>query len=522
VKAAFPLLAYNAREPAALRGGLGSRMALPQERRTANSTGDPGRRQSPAPARERLLRSLISLVDDLTVEREEPGLLQSTLDRVVEALELAGGVVFVSVEGRPQHAAERHLLADIGEAVSLAEAVLVEEKPLARDLRSGGRLVAAPLRAASRCLGVMVLHDPGRGESSLDADGLDVLGKQIGTGLENVRLYAELRASSTRAEVLRRITASVTAGRDLASVVPAFASELQPLVSFDRLACGFVNESGDYIEMVSHPEGTSWGLGGVLPIVGSGPGFVALNDRPVVQQDLVQDHRFLEDMKLLEEGLNSYVLLPLRSGARTIGVLAIASAAGKVFDDGTLARLQPLADAVALAFENVRLLQKTREMSITDEVTPLFNFRHFHQSLDRELKLVKRHGGLLSLLFIDLDRFKPINDTYGHLRGSRTLREVGFLIRAAVRDTDIPARYGGDEFVVILPQTDGPSALVLADKLRDLIEGHVFLQEEGIDARLGVSLGVATYPLEAASKEALIRLADKRMYEDKETRRTGR
>jgi diguanylate cyclase (GGDEF)-like protein len=125
-------------------------------------------------------------------------------------------------------------------------------------------------------------------------------------------------------------------------------------------------------------------------------------------------------------------------------------------------------------------------------------------------------------VFVDLDRFKPINDQYGHLRGSRTLREVGFLIRAAVRETDIPARYGGDEFVVVLPQTDGESARVLAEKLRRLVEGHTFLQEEGINARLGVSLGVATYPEEAKTKEELIRLADSRMYEDKGTRKTGR
>jgi diguanylate cyclase (GGDEF)-like protein len=473
--------------------------------------------------RERLLRGLVSLVDDLTVEREEPGLLQSTLDHVVEALELAGGVTFVADgNGGPQPAAESHLLVDIGDALAIATAALAEDQPLVRELPGSGRLAATPLRAGSRCLGAMVLHDAGRGELSLDADGLEVLGKQIGTGLENVRLYAELRASSVRAEVLRRMTASITAGRDLASVVPAFAAELQLLVPFDRLACGFVNESGDYIEMVSHPQGTAWGLGSVLPIVGSGPGSVALNDRAVVQGDLVLDRRYLEDAKLLDEGLRSCVLLPLRSGERTIGVLALGSLAARRFDDTAVGHLQPLADAVALAFENVRLLQKTREMSITDEVTPLYNFRHFHQSLDRELKLVKRHGGVLSLVFLDLDRFKPINDTYGHLRGSRTLREVGFLIRAAVRDTDIPARYGGDEFVVILPQTDGRSALVLADKLRSLIEGHTFLQEEGIDARLGASLGVATFPIEAATKEDLIRLADKRMYEDKETRRTGR
>jgi two-component system cell cycle response regulator len=138
------------------------------------------------------------------------------------------------------------------------------------------------------------------------------------------------------------------------------------------------------------------------------------------------------------------------------------------------------------------------------------------------LKLVDRYRSMLSLIFLDLDRFKPINDQFGHLRGSRVLREVGFLLRAAVRETDYPARYGGDEFVVILPQTDGEAAEALAAKLRRLIEEHTFLQEEGINARIGASLGVATYPIEARSKESLIRLADERMYGDKDDRKTGR
>jgi two-component system cell cycle response regulator len=295
---------------------------------------------------------------------------------------------------------------------------------------------------------------------------------------------------------------------------------MRQVIDFDRLACGFVNETGDYIEMVGYPEGTSWGLGAVLPVVGSGPGFVALNRKSVLQLDLVREHRFIEDMRLLEDGLRSYLLVPLVSREQTVGVLALGSSRSGAFDDLTLARLQRLADAVAIAFDNVRLFQKTREMSITDEITPLYNFRYFHQALDRELKLVSRYGSTLSLIFIDLDRFKPINDTYGHLRGSRTLREVGFLLREGVRETDIPARYGGDEFCVILPQTDGAAAHLLAEKLRSLVEDHTFLQEEGIDARLGVSLGIATFPLEAKTKEALIRLADKRMYEDKESRRT--
>jgi diguanylate cyclase (GGDEF)-like protein len=476
-----------------------------------------------ADSHDRLLRTLVSLTGDFTVEREEAGLLRSVLEHVVGSLDLAGGAVFAGGEdGEIVEVSDHHLAADPGAARDLAIAVLSQDIPLVHDLAGAGWLAATPLRAPQRSLGALVLHEGPAAAPSLDRELLEVLGQQIGTGLENVRLYAELRASSGRAEALRRITAAATSASELSAIIPAFAAELRALQPFDQVACGFVNDTGDYIEMVSHPEGTSWGLGGVLPVVGSGPGFVALNNRPVLQKNLVHEHRYLEDMRLLEDGLRSYALFPLTSRDRAIGVLALGSSRGAAFDEGTLARLQPLADAVALAFENVRLFQKTRQLSITDEVTPLYNFRHFHQALDRELKLVNRYGSLLSLLFVDLDRFKPINDQYGHLRGSRTLREVGFLIRAAVRETDIPARYGGDEFVVILPQTDGAPARLLADKLRRLVEGHTFLQEEGINARLGISLGVATYPTEATTKEALIRLADKRMYEDKESRRPGR
>jgi diguanylate cyclase (GGDEF)-like protein len=494
----------------------------PESRRPINPLPvmRPAARRSTGEPQDPLLVALIALMDDLNLERDEGALLRTALGHVVASFDVSGGILFVlGDEGEPEAAVQLHLVADPGLALNLARSVLDQRRPLVQELRGSGWLAGTPLQTPELLLGALVLHDAGPGERWLDEETLEVVGKQIGAGLHNARIYAELRASAARVETLRLLTATVTSGRDLVSVVPPFAEQMQALVSFERLACGFVNETGDYIEMVSHPEGTSWGLGAVLPVVGSGPGFVALNNRPVLQGDLLQEHRYIEDMRLLEDGLRSYVLLPLTSRERAVGVLALGSGRVGAFGDTTLARLQPLADAVALAFDNVRLFQKAREMSISDEVTPLYNFRYFHQVLDRELKLVKRYGSTLSLLFIDLDRFKPINDTYGHLRGSRTLREVGFLIRAGVRETDIPARYGGDEFVVILPQTDGAAAQALGDKLRRLIEGHTFLQEEGIDARLGASMGVATYPGEAGTKEALIRLADKRMYEDKESRR---
>jgi diguanylate cyclase (GGDEF)-like protein len=473
---------------------------------------------------DRTVRALMCVVDDLIVEREEKGLLRSTLEHVVGALALSGGVTFVlgELEELIPAAEVRLPSADKASAMDLARDALEHHRPRIREMSRGGWLAAAPLTTQDRQLGVLTLLDERADSLAPDLELLEALGKQIGTGLENARMYAELRAASTRTEIVNRIVASLASSRDLKAVIPPFARELGRLQAFDRLACGFVNDSGDYIEVVGHPEESTWGLGSVIPVVGSGPGLVVLNNKAVLEKDLLHNHRFIEDMRLLEEGIHSYLLLPLIARGRAIGVLCLGSHQHSAYDESSLARMQPLADSVALAFENVKLFQKTRELSITDEVTPLFNFRFFHQILERELKLVDRYRSLLSLIFLDLDNFKPVNDQYGHLRGSRTLREVGFLLRSAVRETDYPARYGGDEFVVILPQTDREAAVALGEKLRSLIKEHTFLQEEGINARLGASIGIATYPSEAQTKETLIRLADERMYEDKDTRKAGR
>jgi len=481
-------------------------------------------RQPDAPGQDRTVRALTSLVEELTVGRDEQGLLHASLERLVSVLELSAGVTFLlQPDGRLAEAATVHASGtEVEEAEALGRQVIAGERSVVRELERAGWWAATPLVARRETLGVLTLLERRPDSLAPDLELLQALGKQLGTGLENARLYAALQASSARTEVLNRITATLASSQELRAVIAPFAKEISLLEAFDRLALGFVNDSGDYIEVVGYPEEATWGLGSVIPVVGSGPGSVVLNNRAILQPDLLHSHRFIEDMRLLEEGIRAYVLLPLIARGRAIGALALGSAKSEAYDEATLARLQPLADSVSLALENVRLFQKTRELSITDEVTPLYNHRFFHQILDRELKLVDRYGSVLSLIFLDLDHFKPINDQYGHLRGSRVLREVGFLLRAAVRETDYPARYGGDEFVVILPQTDRAAGEALGDKLRTLIEGHTFLQEEGINAKLGASFGVACYPDEVRSKEALIRTADKRMYEEKDRRHSGR
>jgi diguanylate cyclase (GGDEF)-like protein len=460
----------------------------------------------------------MSVLDDLTVQREEAGLIRSTLEHVVLALGASGGVTFLMGADRVLTPA-CSFLADAPDPAALralAQEALGAAGPLVRE-KGKGWLAAAPLVTQGRRLGVLSLHEQGDREPP-PRHFLEAIGKQIGTGLDNVRLYAELRSSAARMEALHRITATLTSKTDVHGAVRALAREIAVFEDLDRLACGIVDESGEHLEVTGHPRGASWGCGPLVPVLGSGLGSVVLDSRAVLRTNLGLERRFPEDERLAEEGIRSYVLLPLTARGRSIGVLALGSGRVDGYDSGIIERVHPIADAAALALDNLRLLQRTHEMSITDEVTPLYNLRFCHQILDRELKLVDRYRSLLSLIFLDLDRFKPINDRYGHARGSRVLREVGLLLRGAVRETDYPARYGGDEFVVILPQTDGPAARVLGEKLRRLIEAQSFLKEEGIHARVGLSLGVATYPTEAASKDELIRLADERMYADKARR----
>jgi diguanylate cyclase (GGDEF)-like protein len=464
--------------------------------------------------------ALLALAREISVDRDDRAILRGALEALVKSLDILGGTAFLAEasDDLTPTADYRIPIPDDAETAAALRRCLWAGRPQVFERSDAGWLAAIPLYAAEITIGVLALHDRTVQAPPLDPFFLEAVGRQIGAAVGIARRFADLTASASRVETLNKMIATLTSGMELKAVISDFAAQVATVERFSRLICALLNDSEDYIEITGHPDNAAWGLGTVVPVVGSGPGSVVLSGRAIVLEDLLHGRRFIEDMRLLEEGIRSYALIPLRARGCAIGALGLGSRSAGFYGDATIARLQPLADSVALALENARLLQKTRELSITDEVTPLFNFRFFHQMLDRELKLVDRYRSFLSLIFIDLDRFKPINDQHGHLRGSRVLREVGFLLRAAVRETDYPARYGGDEFVIVCPQTDHIAAQSIGEKLQRMIEEHVFLQEEGINARIGASIGVATYPSEATAKEALIRLADARMYEAKGTK----
>ena len=251
-------------------------------------------------------------------------------------------------------------------------------------------------------------------------------------------------------------------------------------------------------------------------------GWVAQSGKPVIVNDAARDPRFAPRMDTRTQfETRSILCAPLVSRGRTIGVLEIINKLGGRFSRHDLALVLTLVEPCAIAIENAILFQRTEQLTITDDLTRLFNSRYLNLYLGREIKRCKRHGIPLSVIFLDLDGFKGINDQFGHLAGSGTLTEVGSILALGVRESDILARYGGDEFVVVLPETPASGALVIAERLRRAIEEHRFLESQGFCARISASFGISTYPDHALSPEGLIQKADQAMYRVKEREKNG-
>ena len=186
------------------------------------------------------------------------------------------------------------------------------------------------------------------------------------------------------------------------------------------------------------------------------------------------------------------------------------------FSKRDLNLLLTLVEPAAIALENALLFQKTQNLTVTDDLTRLYNSRYLDSYLSDSIDLAAENEGSLAVAFLDLDGFKSINDRHGHLCGSRCLVEVASLIRRSIRDTDMAARYGGDEFVVVLRDTGKEGALFVAERILKAIENHIFLRKMNVEARLTSSIGVSIYPTHGATPQDLIQKADQAMYIVKE------
>jgi diguanylate cyclase (GGDEF)-like protein len=327
-------------------------------------------------------------------------------------------------------------------------------------------------------------------------------------------VQAGLRSRLSRADVLAELIRAVNASLDPERVGEAIltrAAEWLPVPGWLVLA---MDDAGRIRVLASR------GIVASSEAAANAVGQWVMRNRDLCAvMDVSADRRFSD------AAVAAAVGFPLECRGRAVGALVgmdrAASATEPRFAAPTLRALRAALEPVAFALDNALRVQRAEALSVTDDLTQLYNSRYLSQVLRRETKRASRHGRPLSLLFIDLDGFKSINDTHGHLYGSRALVEAAAVIRQSARETDVVARFGGDEFALILPDTGRDGAVMVGERIRERIAAHAFLASEGFDIHLTGSVGVATLPDVAASAEGLIQAADQAMYHVKDHGKNG-
>jgi diguanylate cyclase (GGDEF)-like protein len=264
----------------------------------------------------------------------------------------------------------------------------------------------------------------------------------------------------------------------------------------------------------------SHGLKDIRLRVGEGiAGQVARTGFPLLVNDVEKSPYFNAEMdRITGFHTRSVLCVPLRSRDKTLGVLEVINKVGGVdFTESDLDTVLLFSEPVAVALENAFMFQKIKQLSLVDDLTQLYNARYLRQALEVEITRGRRYDYPVAVLFLDLDGFKQVNDRYGHLVGSDTLKVVGTILKDLVRNVDIVARYGGDEFTLILPNTDSEGAMLVAQRLRQAISEHDYAADPGYQFTLSASFGVSCFPVHGDTPDRLIQRADQAMYRVKES-----
>src|SRR5436853_2679250 len=332
---------------------------------------------------------------------------------------------------------------------------------------------------------------------------------------------AARKRQSQELNIFHDVAKALTSSLDLDSILQTIMEKMAEYFRPDTWSLLMVDQEKQELYFAIAVGDAADALKNVRLKVGEGiAGWVAKNGERLIVPDVMTDPRFAKRIdEMTKWETRSIICVPLRSKLRVLGVIQLVNVHLDHFTNQETFFLQSLCDYAAIAIENARAVEKIQELTITDDCTGLYNARHLYKTLEAEVYRSSRFGYEFSILFIDLDHFKQVNDTHGHLVGSKLLAEIGYLIKAQLRLIDYAFRYGGDEFVVLLPQTGKDQALTVAKRLRDALRVSMFCKEEGLNLNIRASIGLATYPHDAKSPHDVIRQADEMMYLVKNTTR---
>jgi diguanylate cyclase (GGDEF)-like protein len=344
--------------------------------------------------------------------------------------------------------------------------------------------------------------------------------------LENKRLRSDTSFLKRELDFCDEVSNALVSCIDLSDTLNIIMKKAKEMTKAEGWSVFLIdNETGELISDMTEDKKTKevqkFRIG-----IGEGiAGWVAKEGVPVIVPDVSRDKRFIRRIDRaanLRNKTRSILCVPVKSCGKLIGVIEVFNkTTGEIFTNDDMNQLVKLVDQAAIFIERALLHQKVEDLSITDDLTKLFNQRYLHRTIEMEIQRSLRYQTSVSIIFMDVDYFKQINDNYGHLVGSKVLVEMGQLLIKNLRIVDIVVRYGGDEFVIILPHTSPVAAAQVAERIRKAVERNAFLKEEGYSLKTTASFGVASYPENARSKEELLRLADEAMYKVKYRTRNG-
>jgi diguanylate cyclase (GGDEF)-like protein len=313
--------------------------------------------------------------------------------------------------------------------------------------------------------------------------------------------------------VFHKLARSLTSSFDLDTILRTILEHMERIIDAELWTLLMLDESSHELYYALAAGGEQESLRDLRVKVGEGvAGWVVEHGETLIVPESDYDPRLLSEPTLPPKKVRSVIALPLRGRKATYGAIEILNPRTDQMTDYTIAFLHILADHAAIAIENAHDVARIQQLTITDDTTGLYNVRHLYDVLGRELDRCGRLGLPVGLAFLDLDRFKLVNDLHGHLVGSKLLASAGERIQELSRKQDWCFRYGGDEFVVLMPETSPQAALAQAEGLHRALLETPFPMKNGLTLTVSASVGLASAPADGATVHAMIGAADARMY----------
>jgi diguanylate cyclase (GGDEF)-like protein len=313
--------------------------------------------------------------------------------------------------------------------------------------------------------------------------------------------------------VFHQLARSLTSSFDLDTILRTILEHMEQFIEAELWTLLMVDPVRHDLYYAIAAGGEEASLRDLRVKVGEGvAGWVVEHGETLIVPEAENDPRLRLEIGAKPRTVRSVIAMPLRGRKGTHGAIEIFNPRSEQMTDYTIAFLHILADHAAIAIENAQDVARIQQLTITDDTTGLFNVRHLYDVLARELDRCASLHLPVSLAFLDLDRFKLVNDAHGHLVGSELLARVGRRLQELSRKHDMCFRYGGDEFVVLMPETCAETALAQATELNRALMETCFRTRSGLDLVVKASVGVATSPADGNTLHSIIGAADARMY----------